>query len=44
MAVKNARDNGDSEFEVSGKKYKLKEILTLIGLVLLPTHPLMLLQ
>ena len=28
MAVKNARDNGDSEFEVSGKKYKLKEILS----------------
>ena len=24
-AVKNARDNGEKEFEVGGKKYKLKE-------------------
>ena len=27
-AVKNARENGDTEFEVSGKTYKLKEILS----------------
>ena len=28
MAVKNARENGEKEFEVSGKTYKLKEILS----------------